>query len=66
MVYLITTDDGVLEVKATGDTHAGGQNFDNVSVDHFVKVCKRKNKSGLTKSNRAMRTFKKNVVCSTW
>ena len=42
---VLSIDDGVFEVKATaGDTHLGGQDFDNVLVDHFVKEFKRKNK----------------------
>ena len=49
MVSLISIDDSVLEVKATaGDTHLGGQDFDNVLIwlmDHFVREFKRKNKS---------------------
>ena len=44
-VSLLSIDDGVFEVKATaGDTHLGGEDFDNVLVDHFVKEFKRKNK----------------------
>ena len=58
-VSLLSIDDGVFEVKATaGDTHLGGQDFDNILVDHFVKEFKRKNKSDLTKSNRAMRRLR--------
>merc|ERR1719230_1964494 len=58
-VSLLTIDDGVFEVKATaGDTHLGGEDFDNVLVEHFVKEFKRKNKSDLTKSNRAMRRLR--------
>merc|ERR1719192_2797960 len=58
-VSLLTIDEGVFEVKATaGDTHLGGEDFDNVLVDHFVKDFKRKNKSDLTKSNRAMRRLR--------
>merc|ERR550519_1459244 len=58
-VSLLTIDDGVFEVKATaGDTHPGGEDFDNVLVDHFVKEFKRKNKQDLTTSNRAMRRLR--------
>jgi len=58
-VSLLSIDDGVFEVKSTaGDTHLGGQDFDNILVDHFVKEFKRKNKSDLTKSNRAMRRLR--------
>merc|ERR1712113_633057 len=59
-VSLLSIDDGVFEVKATaGDTHLGGEDFDNVLVDHFVKEFKRKNKgSDPTKSKRAMRRLR--------
>merc|ERR550519_1945581 len=58
-VSLLTIDDGVFEVKATaGDTHLGGEDFDNVLVDHFVKEFKRKNKQDLTKNNRSMRRLR--------
>jgi len=58
-VSLLTIDEGVFEVKATaGDTHLGGEDFDNVLVDHFVKEFKRKHKSDLTKSNRSMRRLR--------
>jgi len=58
-VSLLTIDEGVFEVKATaGNTHLGGEDFDNSLVDHFVKEFKRKNKYDLTKSNRAMRRLR--------
>ena len=47
-VSLLTIDEGIFEVKATGDTHLGGENFDNRLVNHFVQEFKRKNKKGLT------------------
>merc|ERR1719192_2252584 len=58
-VSLLTIDDGVFEVKATaGDTHLGGEDFDNVLVDHFVKEFKRKNKADISQNNRAMRRLR--------
>jgi len=58
-VSLLTIDDGVFEVKATaGDTHLGGEDFDNVLVEHFVKEFKRKHKCDLKSSNRAMRRLR--------
>merc|ERR1719433_2186594 len=58
-VSLLSMDEGVFEVKATaGDTHLGGEDFDNVLVDHFKKEFKRKNKSDLSTSNRAMRRLR--------
>ena len=44
-VSLLTIDGGIFEVKATaGDTHLGGEDFDNRLVNHFVEEFKRKNK----------------------
>merc|ERR1719379_3160983 len=58
-VSLLTIDEGVFAVKATaGDTHLGGEDFDNALVDHFVKEFKRKHKLDITKSNRAMRRLR--------
>ncbi len=46
-VSLLTIDDGIFEVKATaGDTHLGGEDFDNRLVNHFVQEFKRKHKKG--------------------
>ncbi|CAO3658669.1 unnamed protein product [Umbelopsis ramanniana] len=43
-VSLLSIDDGVFEVLATaGDTHLGGEDFDNRIMDYFVKQWKRKN-----------------------
>ena len=42
-VSLLSVEQGVFEVLATaGDTHLGGEDFDNRVIDHFVKVWKRK------------------------
>merc|ERR1719479_623928 len=59
-VSLLTIDKGVFEVKATaGDTHLGGEDFDNILVEHFMKEFKRKNKDlDLTTSQRAMRRLR--------
>merc|ERR1712024_225793 len=58
-VSLLSIDDGVFEVKATaGDTHLGGEDFDNILVDFFVKEFKRKNKADCTNSKRSMRRLR--------
>lgn len=58
-VSLLTIDEGVFEVKATsGDTHLGGEDFDNRLVQHFVDEFKRKNKKDLTSSPRAIRRLR--------
>jgi L1 cell adhesion molecule like protein len=58
-VSLLTIDDGIFEVKATaGDTHLGGEDFDNRLLEHFVKEFKRKHKKDLTKNDRALRRLR--------
>ena len=57
-VSLLTIDDGMFEVKATGgDTHLGGEDFDNRMVAHFVEEFKRKFKLEVT-NQRALRRLK--------
>jgi len=58
-VSLLTIDDGVFEVKATaGDTHLGGEDFDNRLVSHFVADFKRKHKLDITGNARALRRLR--------
>jgi L1 cell adhesion molecule like protein len=54
-VSILTIGDGKYEVKATaGNTHLGGEDFDNRMVDHFVQEFKRKHKKDLTTNKRAL------------
>jgi L1 cell adhesion molecule like protein len=47
-VSLLTIEEGIFEVKSTaGDTHLGGEDFDNRLVNHFVNEFKRKHKRGM-------------------
>jgi L1 cell adhesion molecule like protein len=56
---LLTIDDGVFEVKATaGDTHLGGEDFDNRLLEHFVREFKRKHKKDITSNDRALRRLR--------
>merc|ERR1711907_235972 len=58
-VSLLTIDDGIFEVKATaGNTHLGGEDFDNRMVNHFVQEFKRKHKKDFTSNPRAMRRLR--------
>ncbi|KAK5581849.1 hypothetical protein RB653_003429 [Dictyostelium firmibasis] len=58
-VSLLTIDDGVFEVKATaGDTHLGGEDFDNRLVNHFVDEFKRKNKKDIMNNQRSIRRLR--------
>jgi L1 cell adhesion molecule like protein len=58
-VSLLTIEEGVFEVKATaGDTHLGGEDFDNRLVEHFKEEFKRKYKKDLTGNDRALRRLR--------
>jgi len=58
-VSLLTIDDGIFEVKATaGDTHLGGEDFDNRLVNHFVQEFKRKNKADISGNARSLRRLR--------
>merc|ERR1712209_71252 len=61
-VSLLTIDNGVFEVVATnGDTHLGGEDFDQRVMDHFVKLYKKKKGADLHKSNRAVQKLRREV-----
>jgi len=58
-VSILSIDDGIFEVKSTaGDTHLGGEDFDNRMVDHFVKEFQRKHKKNITGNKRALRRLR--------
>jgi len=58
-VSILTIEDGIFEVKSTaGDTHLGGEDFDNRLVDHFTKLFKQKHKMDMTKNVRSMRRLR--------
>merc|ERR1712125_70747 len=51
--------EGIFEVKSTaGDTHLGGEDFDNRMVDHFVNEFKRKHKKDIKGNKRALRRLR--------
>lgn len=55
-VSLLTIDGGIFEVKATaGDTHLGGEDFDNNMVQHCLKDFKKRHRKDATNSVRARR-----------
>jgi len=61
-VSLLSIDDGVFEVLATnGDTHLGGQDFDNRVMDHFIALFQKKNSKNLRDDLRAMGKLKREV-----
>lgn len=58
-VSVLTIEDGIFEVKSTaGDTHLGGEDFDNRMVNHFVQEFKRKHKKDVTTNKRALRRLR--------
>lgn len=58
-VSLLTIDDGVFEVRATaGDTHLGGEDFDNIVVDWCKEEFKKKTKIDISSNSRAMRRLR--------
>nr|QCQ29487.1 heat shock protein [Camellia fraterna] len=58
-VSVLTIEEGIFEVKATaGDTHLGGEDFDNRMVNHFVQEFKRKNKKDISGNPRALRRLR--------
>merc|ERR1711892_246953 len=58
-VSILTIEEGIVEVKSTaGDTHLGGEDFDNRMVDHFVNEFKRKHKKDIKGNKRALRRLR--------
>ncbi|PRQ21871.1 putative Heat shock protein 70 family [Rosa chinensis] len=54
-VSLLTLGDGIFDVKATaGDTHLGGEDFDNKMVSYCVEQFKRKHKLDVSGNSRAL------------
>jgi len=59
-VSLLTIDNGVFEVLATnGDTHLGGEDFDQRIMKYFMKLFKKKNKVSLLKDKRAVQKLRR-------
>merc|ERR1719334_1482140 len=58
-VSILNIDGGIFEVKSTaGDTHLGGEDFDDRLVKHFVNEFKRKNKKDISGDKRALRRLR--------
>merc|ERR1719327_371480 len=59
-VSLLAIEDDIFEVKATaGDTHLGGEDFDNRMVNYLVEEFKRKNRGKDPSANaRALRRLR--------
>ena len=58
-VSLLCIDDGIFEVKSTaGDTHLGGEDFDNILMKYFIDEFKRKHKHDISDNKRSLRRLK--------
>merc|ERR1719148_536569 len=61
-VSILTIDNGVFAVLATaGDTHLGGEDFDQRVTDHFCKLFKKKNSVDIKTDVRALQKLKSEV-----
>lgn len=55
-VSLLSMDDGIFEVKATaGNTHLGGEDFDNRLVEYCIDEFKRQTGNNISNNSRAKR-----------
>ncbi|XP_057297148.1 heat shock cognate 71 kDa protein-like [Hydractinia symbiolongicarpus] len=58
-VSILSIDGGIFEVKSTaGDTHLGGEDFDNNLVNHFIKEFQRKHRKDISGNKRAVRRLR--------
>lgn len=61
-VSILTIDDGVFEVIGTnGDTHLGGEDFDQRVLDHFMKLIQKKSGIDISRDKRAIQKLKREV-----
>ncbi|CAF1016620.1 unnamed protein product [Didymodactylos carnosus] len=58
-VSVLKIEEGIFEVKSTaGDTHLGGEDFDNRMVSFFVQEFKRKSNKDLSQNKRGLRRLR--------
>ena len=61
-VSLLTIDNGVFEVVATsGDTHLGGEDFDQRVMQHFMKIFQKKHGKDMSKDTKAVQKLRREV-----
>merc|ERR1712057_154585 len=61
-VTVLTIDNGVFEVVATnGDTHLGGEDFDQRVMQYFMKVFRKKHKANMSNDKRAVQKLRREV-----
>lgn len=54
-VSILAIEDGIFEVLSTsGDTHLGGEDFDQRIMEYFIKLIKKKYNKDISKDNRAL------------
>jgi len=61
-VTLLTIDNGVFEVLATnGDTHLGGEDFDQRVMQYFIKMLKKRDNLDVTTDKRGLQKLRREV-----
>jgi heat shock protein 5 len=61
-VSILVVDNGVFEVLSTnGDTHLGGEDFDQRVMDHFIKIFEKKEGKNIKSDKRALQKLRKEV-----
>lgn len=61
-VSLLSIESGVFEVIATnGDTHLGGEDFDNRVIDYLLKILKKKHDKDVSNDKSALQKLKTEV-----
>merc|ERR1712028_288481 len=61
-VSLLTIDNGVFEVIATnGDTHLGGEDFDQRVMEYMMKIFNKKHKKDMSKDKRSIQKLRREV-----
>jgi len=61
-VTLLTIDNGVFEVLSTnGDTHLGGEDFDQRVMQYFIKMVKKRDNVDISNDKRALQKLRREV-----
>jgi heat shock protein 5 len=61
-VSILSIDEGVFEVIAThGDTHLGGEDFDQRVIRYYIKLIEKKYNTNIEKNKSAIQKLKKEV-----
>ena len=61
-VSILSIEEGVFEVISTsGDTHLGGEDFDQRVLDYYIKLIKRKHDKDISRDKKAIQKLKREV-----